>query len=272
MENIPVHDSINTMDESTYQNYIEKLKHANELTKQLNSIPHLKLELPEFDHQTALNEAMNCSNNNFSPIQNCDFRDRHGPRTDHNTWSSRALVNYVPYSDQYCSFYDREDSAEDFPELQPEAWHNLKQGKAVGYQHMKYYKTEIYDKMPYTTSYLEKYVYNTSNRILLWKLAAGGKIGWHHHSNKQGNTNVNDNIIVHFPIMTNPNVKMLVKIDNITHEHHYELGSAYVFNSVHDHAVTNYSNEDRIHIIVMIPFNDEKIWDTIKKSLINHGK
>jgi hypothetical protein len=270
MNNIPIHDSLTTMDDEVYNNYIKKLNHANESTKKLNATPHLKLDLPKFDYVKALDEIMTCTNNEFTPIQNCDFKDRNGPRTDHSTWSSRSLVNYVPYSDKYCSFYDREDSAENFPDLQPEAWENLKQGKAVSYKHMKYYKTELYDKMPYITSYLTTHVFENSNRILLWKLAAGGTIGWHHHSNKQGNTDVNDNIIVHIPITTHQDVKMLVKVGDLIHEENYKVGNAYIFNSVHDHAVTNFSDVDRIHIIVMIPFNDKKIWEVIERSFQNN--
>lgn len=270
MNKIPIQDSIESMTSEVYKNYTKKLNQANEDTKKLNSIPHLKLDLPNFNYNVAYQEITKAIGDNFTPIECCDYTNIKGIRTKHDTWSSSALVNYIPYSDRYFSYYDREDSAVNFPNLQPEAYELFKSNKPIGYKHMRYYKTEIYKKMSYITSYLEKYVYNTSYRVLIWKLAAGGSIGWHHHSNKQGNTDINDNIIVHLPVMSHPDVKMMVRINNNLYEEYYAPGNAYIFNSVYDHAVINNSNVDRLHIIAMLPFKDEKIWKIIKKSFKNY--
>lgn len=266
MNNIPIINSYDQMDQNASSAYHHSLENASEKTKRLARIAHLKLNIPKFDYETAYQEVMEHTKGDFTPIEAIkDYKNRLAPRGEHPTWCSRALVNYTTDSSKYFSFYDREDVAANHPDLQPEAARLYSQGISPSYKHMNYYKTDLYDKMPYITNYLTSYVFSKPQRILLWNLRAGGIIGWHHHSAKDSNYEF-DHLIVHIPITTHPAVEMLVKIDDVIHNQHYELGSAYIFNSVQDHAVNNNSQIDRIHIVAMVAWNDKKLWENIEAS------
>jgi hypothetical protein len=270
-------NSINDLTTEQYTVYLTKLKELEnkyEHFKILNSIPHLKLDSPTFDYNVANNQILTATNNNYTPINLNNYFDTHreGP-IDHPFWSARALINYSSHSDRFFGNRDKEFAALTFPELQPFANQKLKQGKELTLEDMKYYQTDIYNLLPYITSYIHDYICDISYRIYLWKLKANGIIEWHNHSNLLWNKNleVNESILVHIPIITTPTVEMLVRINDAVYSKHYELGNAYIFNNNYDHAVINNSEIDRVHIIVMIPWSDKKIANLVKKTVMRRN-
>lgn len=236
----------------------------------VDKIPHLKLNVPFFDYNKAIQE-LECLENRYVPIKigKSPLWSKDKPSSDdlidHPTWSSRALVNYTYDSDKYFSFFDRDESTIARPDLQPIASKKIQEGKRPNGVDMFHYKTEIYDKMPYITEYIEK-LYNKSNRILIWKLAAGGSIPWHNHTTKAGKEKTTEDLILHIPIVTHPDIEMCVKIDDVIYKENYQPGSVYLFNSTNDHAVFNNTEVDRIHIVIMVPSDDKILNKLLEQS------
>lgn len=272
--NIPTWNSISSLTGKEYDMYLSNIKEL-ELKynhfRILSQIPHLKLTLPHFDYKIARNQIEEATDNNFTPINMRNYYDsiQEGPK-DHPYWSARALVNYSHHSDRFFGNRDKEFATLSVPEMQSNAKQLLDQNKELTLEDMTYYQTDIYDSLPYITSYINNYICDRSYRIYLWKLKAKGTIEWHNHSNLLWNKNleVNESILVHIPIITHPSVEMLVKINDTVYSKYYELGNAYIFNNNYDHAVINDSNIDRLHIIVMIPWSDEKIAKLVEETTL----
>jgi hypothetical protein len=275
--NIPSWNSIDNLTNeqfTVYASKIKKLEMKYKHFKILNKIPHLQLDLPEFDYETAKQQIQNATNDIFVPINMRNYYDTvaNGP-SDHPYWSARALINYSNHSDRFFGNRDKEFATLSMPEMQPNAKRLLEQNEELTLEDMIYYRTDIYDSLPYITEYINNYICDRSYRIYLWKLKAKGTIEWHNHSNLTWNKNleVNESILVHIPIITNPLVEMLVKIKDKVYSEYYKPGNVYIFNNNYDHGVINDSETDRLHVIVMIPWSDNKIAKLIEKTTMKES-
>jgi hypothetical protein len=47
-------------------------------------------------------------------------------------------------------------------------------------------------------------------------------------------------------------------MDNTLHVQHYDVGTAWIINTQHNHAVNNYEGDDRYHILVLASFEDPR--------------
>lgn len=246
----------------------EKKYPYSHITKE---IPHIKLNIPEFDHKRAKAEVENAIGSSFIPINMSTTAEtiKDGPNF-HRHWGSRALINYTPHSHLWFNKQSKECATRDMPEYQPYASSIVDSVSRLNLEDMQYYKTDLYDKLPYITSFIFDYICDTSYRAFIWKMGHDGYLNWHNHARLPWHSDViaNDKAIVHIPIVTDPNIRMLVRMDDGTiYSEHYAPGGAYVFNNVKDHAVENNTSVDRLHVAVFVPYHDEKFIKLLDKSI-----
>lgn len=274
--NLPAWNSIDSLSSTQFQKYLEKIENLKKRYKHfeiISNIPHIQLDLPKFDYKIANDQITKATKDQYTPINSRNYYEtvEQGPG-EHQYWSARALINYSTDSDKFFGNKDKEFATLSVPGFQKRAKKLLDENKELTLDDMEYYQTDIYKLVPYVTDYINTYICDKSYRIFLWKLKANGHIEWHNHSNLLWNKNleVNESILVHIPIITNPLVEMLVKINDTVYSKYYEPGNVYIFNNTYDHAVINNWNMDRLHIVIMIPWTDKKIENLIlNKNFVN---
>ena len=247
--------------------YEKKYPYSN-ITK---DIPHIKLNIPPFDYEKAKVEVDNAIGSAFMPINMATTAEtiENGPNY-HRHWGSRALINYTPHSHLWFNKQSKECATRDMPEFQPHASSIIDNVPRLNLEDMKYYKTDLYDKLPYITKFIFEHICDTSYRAFIWKIGHDGYLNWHNHARLPWHSDViaNDKAIVHIPIVSDPNIKMLVRMDDKTiYSEHYNPGNAYVFNNVKDHAVENTTTIDRLHVAVFVPYHDKKFIKLLDSSI-----
>jgi len=129
----------------------------------------------------------------------------------------------------------------------PKAAYNLKNIK-------KYVNTESWKKLPKTTKWITSNLCDEKDLglVCLHKLKTNGYVDWHTHPNY-------NMAIVHFSLVTNPNDLSEVMIDdeNVDSMNYDEL-QGYIFNSDLPHRSTNFSDHDRIHLVVECSYSNER--------------
>jgi hypothetical protein len=265
-------DNLNSFQISEYKRKLNRLEEKYPILKKLNKIPHLKLDLLDFDYKRAHKEILKATNDIFIPsnLHNFFETQKFGV-LNHTHWSNRTLVNYSYDSNNFVGQRDKEHASMVFPELQPVAKKLLEQNKDLSHNDMFYYKTDLYDQMPYITNYIEKNVCDNRYRIILSKIKSKGVIEWHNHTNVNWNKDikVNESLFLHIPVVSHSLVEMLVKIEDQVYSEYYIPGNLYIFNNIYDHAVINNSDIDRLHIVIMLPWSDLKLLNTIERTIKN---
>ena len=134
---------------------------------------------------------------------------------------------------------------------------------------MEYYQTDLYDRMPYIIDYIKQHIADKTYRVQIWLIGNHGYLNWHNHASLPWHTDIimNDKAIVHLPIRSDPNIRMLVRMDGKIYGEYYEPGNTYLFNNIKDHAVENNTNVDRIHVVAFVPYNDPKFVDLLERSM-----
>lgn len=266
-------NSINDLDSIQlfkYKRKLNELERKYPILKKLNKIPHLKLDLIDFDFNQAYKEIVKATNDIFIPsnMNNYYETQKYGA-ANHTHWLNRTLVNYSYDSDRFIGQRDKEYATLVFPDLQPIAKKLLDQNQELSHEDMLYYETDLYKQVPYITDYIEKNVCDKRYRIILSKIKSKGVIEWHNHTNITWNKNieVNECLFLHIPVISDPLVEMLVKINNKVYSEYYIPGNLYIFNNIYDHAVINNSNIDRLHIVIMLPWSDLKLLNTIERTI-----
>lgn len=109
----------------------------------------------------------------------------------------------------------------------------------------KYMRTDSWIRIPRTAQWITNNLCDESKlgMVCLNKLSAGGSVKWHSHG-------LYDMKIVHFSLITNKNDLSEVRKDNKTYAMNYPEREGYIFNSVMEHRSTNFSEHDRIHLVV----------------------
>jgi hypothetical protein len=108
-----------------------------------------------------------------------------------------------------------------------------------------YMRTNSWDRIPITTHWLTNNLCDEYNlgMVCLQKLSAGGSVKWHSHGSY-------DMSIVHFSLVTNPLDMSEVRDKENIDAMNYPKGDGYIFNSIMEHRSTNFSEHDRIHLVV----------------------
>jgi len=240
-------------------------------SKITQEIPHITLNIPEFDYKKAKEEVDEAIGSAFIPINMATTKESIETAPNyHRHWGARALINYTPHSHLWFNKQSKECATADMPEYQPYASSIINDVPRLNLEDMKYYKTDLYERMPYITEFIFEHICNESYRAFIWKMGHDGYLNWHNHARLPWHNDViaNDKAIVHIPIVTDPNIKMLVRMDDGTiYSEHYAPGKAYVFNNVKDHAVENTTSIDRLHVAVFVPYHDEKFIKLLDKSI-----
>jgi hypothetical protein len=248
-------------------NYVPDVRH---LAQSLAKIPHLRLKIPPFNYQKAIDEVQPL----LTDIVNCNLRrpdesELLGP--DYQPyWAGRAIVNYSASSTEFFCKQAKESSTQLYPHLQEAALDSGNERLTV--TDMKYYKTEIYNQLPYITDFISRYISQNTYRCWIWVIKKNGYLNWHNHGRLPWHNDfiLYDKAIVHLPLITSPKSLMLVKKSDIIYGQHYAPGESWLFNPVEDHAVDNSRNpNDRIHITVFCPLDDPVFLNLAKTSLTN---
>jgi len=105
--------------------------------------------------------------------------------------------------------------------------------------------TTSWNKIPNTTQWITNNLCDESNlgMVCLNKLSAGGSVKWHSHGSYQMK-------IVHFSLITNDLDLSEVRKNDEIFAMNYPEREGYIFNSFLDHRSTNFSEHDRIHLVV----------------------
>lgn len=262
------------IDETKANDSIKKILEYENLypySKITKDIPHITLNVPQFDFEKAKKELDEAIGSSYIPINMSTTEEtiKNGPNF-HRHWGSRAIINYTPHSHLWFNKQSKECATKDMPEYQPYAASIVDTVSRLNLEDMKYYQTELYKKLPYITDFIFKNICNTTYRVFVWKIGKEGYLNWHNHARLPWHSDViaNDKAIVHIPVISDPKIKMLVKInDENIYSEHYKPGNAYVFNNVKDHAVENTSLVDRIHVTVFVPYHDKKFISILDKSI-----
>lgn len=246
----------------------EKKYSYSKITKE---IPHIKLNIPELDVCKAKEELDKAIGNAYIPInmRNTKETAEFGPDFQKH-WASRAIVNYTPHSHLWFNKQSKECATWEYPDLQPRATKILGLNPRLNLNDMEYYKTDLYDRLPYITKFIFDNICDESYRVFVWKIGKEGYLNWHNHARLPWHSDViaNDKAIVHIPIISDPKIRMLVRMDDQQiYSEYYKPGNAYVFNNVKDHAVENNSTVDRIHVVVFAPYHDKKFIKLLDRSI-----
>jgi len=259
---------------------IADYEEKNPIILKIRHIPHLKLKIPPFDLTQALSEISSIyKDNDFMPLdlKGIDYNEGgnffHTIQGLHTSWNSKALINYIPESKGLWGKEDRELAVINYPEYQPIA-SKLKSRRPF-LQDMKFYKTEIWDSLPYITNYIMENLcidFSNMRRTFLFKLNSKSLINFHNHRLMpwENYAGPHDEGIIHIPLITHPESLMLEQIGD-SHWidlQHYSAGEAWLFNSYMNHAVDNTKSPiDRLHLTIIIDFSDKRFVEVIERSL-----
>jgi len=267
------YNAFEEMSESEKTAYVEKLdlyEKNNPYSKLMKSVPHLKLDVPPFDAKRSHEEIVKHIGDDFVPInmRNVLETEEHGP-INHQHWSARAIINYTPHSDKWLQKQSKESATWKYPELQPRANKLINKVPRLELDDMEYYKTDLYDKLSYTSNYIFENIADNTYKVFIWRIGKEGYLNWHNHAKLPWHKDlvVNDKAIVHLPVITHPDIRMIVDINDTLYSEYYEPGSAYVFNGIQDHAVENKTDVNRLHVVAFIPWNDPKFEKVLERSL-----
>jgi hypothetical protein len=258
---------------------IHDYERANPITLKIRHIPHLRLNLPVFDLETALREVQQYyEKDDFVPLDLKGIPVSEGGnyfRYDgaHGSWGSRALVNYTTASSGTWGKDDKELAIRDFPHLQERA--AAVQGRRLYLHDMNFYKTTAWDELPYLTNYIMENIcgdFSNLRRVFLFRLKSGGCINFHNHRFLPWDEDaaLHDEGIIHIPLITHPSSLMCQQIgdSDLVDVQHYGAGEAWLFNSYTNHAVDGINCPiDRLHFTVVVDFSDKKFTDIIESSL-----
>jgi len=213
--------------------------------------------------------------NHYVPPQYYFVSD--SPPEVHKQYKQCAIITYDPRKSSKCL-------TEYF------AWRDLNQN-IISYYNLdikdrKWYYTEVADSYPY----LKEVVNEITDRPTLCKIVRstpGHGLGWHSHQNDPEFPMLNrpEQCILHIPIIQDKEVAFMVQdnlpadrmyfdtLDNYKKDSKISIGSflpgkVYFFNGYKIHAYKNYSNNERIDILL---YNDvdknPKLENLIKRSI-----
>lgn len=163
-------------------------------------------------------------------------------------------------------------------------WKNKEKNETENYytwplEDQRWYPTEIIDLFPF----LSNLITSLTDKPILSKIVKSGPghlLGWHSHQNDDlMNFKAQEQCIIHIPIVTNPNVVHIVtkeihedrrqmndidfyKSDCRYHIENFSAGKIWFFNSYHQHTYKNFSDVERIDVLI---FNDIRENPTLEK-------
>jgi hypothetical protein len=105
-------------------------------------------------------------------------------------------------------------------------------------------RTNSWNKIPKTIKWITENLCDEKDlgMVCLHKLTANGWVDWHRHNHNFE--------VVHFSLVTNNNDLSEVKINDEIYSVNYPELEGYIFNSREQHRSTNFSDHDRIHLVV----------------------
>lgn len=251
----------------------------NPIILKIRFIPHLKLKLPTFDIERALSEVNDYyQTDDFSQLEITGIPPEEGGsyfkyEGEHPTWGGRALVNYTPSSVGTWGKDDRLLAIKHYPHLQERAAKLTTRRPLL--QDMNFYKTELWDKLPYITNYITENIcedFSYMRRTFLFRLKSGGCLTFHNHRREPWETHEapHDEGIIHIPLVTHPSALMYQQIGDSDwiDAQHYDTGETWLFNSYMNHAVDNRKSPiNRLHLTITVDFADRKFRELIERSI-----
>ena len=256
---------------------IRQYETDNPIILKLRHRPHLKLKHININLDRARKEVDQFYKNteefmklDMKGLPDTNSYDYEG---HHMFWSSRALVNYTPSSYGTWGKDDREIAIKKYPDLQEKA---LKvKDRRVFLNDMNFYKTEVWDALPYITSFIMENLcsdFKYMRRTHLYNMKPRGCLTFHNHRLLPWETEEapHDEGIIHIPLYTNEDCKMLSQIGDSDwiDAQHYKEGETWLLNTYMNHGVdATKCMIDRLHLVIMIDFTDPKFTDVLEESL-----
>ena len=208
------------------------------------------------DRRLVDQELRSLSRASWSAFDNDPLKERGGGLSPY--WRGKFLRNFVP------------QSAGGFGRPKP-VLRQLGSGAGFdGYSDRSLLvNTEIWEALPYIRSIAEKIVtVEKSGRILLSRVAPHGRVNWHCHSK---DTRCYSYFYAHAPLQTGPEASMLVLRGGGAEHEHYPAGSAWVFNTQQNHAVSCRGlTRARTHLTIIAHLDDKKFTAALERSLKKH--
>lgn len=130
----------------------------------------------------------------------------------------------------------------------------------------KFYATDTWYKCPKTTNWIVTHLCEEEDlgMVCLHKIKKGGYVDFHTHCDVYPYTLG----IVHISIMTNELDLSIVKDERgELHSMNYPLNKSFLFNGYLQHRSTNFSNSDRIHLVIECSFKNKKFLNLIKNAV-----
>jgi len=258
---------------------IHKYEADNPVILKIRHRPHIQLKLPQFDLEAARSEVYKFyTGNDFMELDMKGVPPEQGGQPypfngTHAWWSSRALVNYIPESKGVWGKDDRDLAIANYPHLQQKAI-NIKDHRPF-LQDMNFYKTEVWDALPYITNYIMTHLcsdFSFMRRTHLYRLKQRGCLTFHNHRLLpwEHEEAPHDEGIIHIPLYTHESCKMLTQIGDSDwiDAQHYAEGEVWLLNTYMNHAVDATSCPiDRLHLTIMVDFADPKFAQLIERSM-----
>ena len=165
---------------------------------------------------------------------------------------------------------ERDIAALQYPEYQPRAKDIVGERKLLA-KDMEFYPTDLWHRLPYMMEYITTHICKKMYRSHIGRLSPNSHIDFHNHRllNWETESYLNDEAIVHIPLITHPSTKMCVRYpDGNIDVQHYGPGEAWLFNSWMDHGVDNTECPiARVHLTMWCNIEDPLLTALISKSL-----
>lgn len=150
------------------------------------------------------------------------------------------------------------------------------------YEHRKWFVSEVAEqKLPFTIEFI-KSISDMPIIAKVVKTPPGHMLGWHNHqSDPVLGYNAPEQAITHIPLISSEDVRHYVstylpedrwmrarhKVDNDPRiwGHSFEVGKVSIFNGAHPHMMSNYTDKERLTILI---YNDMKDNQTMRNHII----
>lgn len=244
-----------------------------ETKNKLDLIPHLELTkyLPKIPIDKFLTELKKFNDDDFIPYHSGaadeSFRQRLAE-----SWRGLAIIDSLKKGKNFIDYYTTSKNTDDHD------FNVNSNGQLV------FRPTDIASRV----KTMIRYIYSISrspNRTRLSRMMPnGGNATWHNHAELIKGTSKFTNgiyaeiVVVHIPLVTNENCNMIVADSDPRlresvnfYKQHYEVGTAWIFNSNNYHNAYNYGNTPRDHILMYVSFKDTLLYPYIEKAVAEYN-
>lgn len=255
-------------------------KELIEVSKKLNSIPHLNLTkyLPSVPYKDMLKELLQFNDNDFYPYITGNTNKDLARHMAEN-WKGFCIIDSCREGRHNIDYLTTENNHNKL------TWNLDKEGDFV------YKVTDVGELMPVTVNYLYSIIDKPQKTRISRIMPNGGNATWHSHyrlaqtGDKKFKMNDDERLehgivepVLHIPLITNQNVFFGVSETNPGIDgrfqtatwQKYDIGEVWMFNSFFYHNVYNKGSMPRDHVMMYVPFDDKKMLPIIEQAIADY--